>query len=123
MQRMIIPVVLGGELNGKMNSSDYITGLNAPHHSFIDARQFEKPKSLAKYLNNLYASPNLYAEYFWWKEYYKVTFDPNQVTTKTYCDLCKRLHEEPSDNIQYSHVIEDLHEFWDRKSRCKRVKI
>ena len=123
LQRMIVPVVLGGALNGKINSSDYFEGLNTPYHSFIDARQFLKPKLLAKYLNSLYASPNLYAEYLWWKEYYRVTFDPKQVTTKTYCDLCKRLHDEPSEDSKNHHVIEDLHEFWDVKSRCQRVRL
>ena len=40
LQRMIVPVVLGGALNGKINSSDYFEGLNTPYHSFIDARQY-----------------------------------------------------------------------------------
>ena len=123
MQRKIIPIVLGGALNGKINSSDYVYGLKTPYHSFIDARQFPSPKLLAKYLNSLYASPNLYAEYFWWKEFYRVTFDPVKATTKTYCDLCKRLHDEPSEDEKYHKVIEDLHEFWEVKSRCQRVRI
>ena len=123
IQRNIIPVVLGGALDGKVKSSDYVNGLNTPYHSFIDARQFESPKLLAKYLNTLYVSPNLYAEYFWWKEYYKVSFNPVQATTKTYCDLCKRLHDEPGQDQKYHKVIENLYEFWDAKSRCQRVKI
>ena len=123
IQRNIIPVVLGGALDGKIISSDYVNGLNAPYHSFIDARQFQSPKLLANYLNTLYASPHLYAEYFWWKKYYQVSFNPVKATTKTYCDLCKLLHDEPGHERTYHKVIESLQAFWDDKSRCQRVKL
>ena len=122
-RRNVIPVVLGGALDGKENSSDYIKGLGTPPHSFIDIRQFSSPKLLAEYLNSLYASPELYAEYFWWKEHYNVSFNPSQGTTNTYCDMCRRLHEEPGDNQRNHKVIEDLHEFWDVKARCQRIRV
>ena len=86
-KRKIVPVVLGGALGGQVDSSDYVKGLGTPHHSFIDARRHSSPKLLAKYLNELFASPQLYAEYFWWKGHYNVTFDPTQVTRNTYCDI------------------------------------
>ena len=122
-KRNIVPVVLGGALDDKENSSDYINGLGTPPHSFIDARQHSSPKSLAKYLNELYASPQLYAEYFWWKDHYNVTFDPAQVTTKTYCDICRHLHEKSGDEESNHKVIRDLQEFWDDRSRCQRARI
>ena len=87
-RRKIVPLVLGGALDG--NESDYINGLGAPPHSFIDIRQYSSPKLLAEYLNTLYANPELYAEYFWWKEHYDVSFNPVQVTANTYCDLCNQ---------------------------------
>ena len=123
LRRNLIPVVLGGALDGKVNSSDYMHGLGAPPHSFIDIRLYSSPKSLASYLNNVYASPELYAEYFWWKEHYKVSFEPDLITEKTYCDVCRRLHEEPGNDHRYYKVIDDLHEFWDVKSRCQRVRV
>ena len=119
----IIPIVLGGALNGTKSSSDYINGLGAPTHSFIDARQYSSPKQLAEYLNSLYASPELYAEYFWWKDHYKVTYDPVNVTAKNYCDICRRLHEEPGDVERNHKVIKDLHEFWDQRYKCERVRV
>ena len=123
MRRNIIPIVLGGALNSTTNSSDYIYGIGAPHHSFVDARQYSNPKQLAEYLNSLYASPTLYAEYFWWKDHYRVTYDATNVTANTYCDICRRLHEEPGDVKSNRKVIKDLYDFWDRRSRCQRVRI
>ena len=122
IMKNVIPVVLGGALNGTKHSSDYTNGLGAPHHSFIDARQYSNPKQLAEYLNILYASPELYAEYFWWKDYYTVTYNVTNVVTNNYCDICRRLHEEPGDVVSNHKFIKDLQEFWDGRSRCQRVR-
>ena len=121
-QRNIIPIILGGALDGTTNSSDYVEGLGTPPHSFIDARQYPNPKDLAQYLNKLYASPDQYAEYFWWKRHYKVSFEPTQVTTKTYCDICERLHKMPGDDKNNQKTIEDLQEFWIERSKCQRMR-
>jgi len=123
MKRKVIPIVLGGSTpdNKEKISDDYFTGLHAPPHSFIDARNFSSPKELAEHLKNIYASPELYAEYFWWKEYYDIPFNDQLTRVKPYCDMCRRLHEEPASDQLNRKVIEDLHEYWDIGSKCQHV--
>jgi hypothetical protein len=124
MKRNVIPVVLGGSTpdNNEKISDDYFKGLHAPPHSFIDARNYSSPKELAEYLNKLYASPDLYAEYFWWKEYYSFPLNDEQLTrVNPYCEMCRRLHEEPGSDQLNHKVIEDLHKYWDVGSKCQHV--
>ena len=123
LKRKIIPVVLGGSTQGtRQNSSDdYVDGLHAPPHSFIDVRKYSSPKVLAEYLNNITASPNLYAEYFWWKEYYNIPFNDEDTRVKPYCDMCRRLHEEPGNDPRNHKIIEDLHKYWNVGSKCQHA--
>ena len=126
MGKHVIPIVLGGAPNGPNNRSDYTDGLGAPYHSFIDARQYSSPGELAKYLNMLYSTPQLYAEYFWWKDHYNIMPYYNvgpHFRQKNYCDICRRLHEEPGTVKGNQKVIKNLREFWEGKSRCQRVII
>ena len=129
MKRNIIPIVLGGALSGGSSArsnykNDYTNGLGAPPHSFIDARAYENPKQLSDYVNSLYVSPELYAEYFWWKDFYKIT--PGTTPGQTYCDICRYLHEDEKlskSSQQKTHkVIENLEDFWVKQSRCQRVR-
>ena len=114
MKRNVIPVVLGGAMNDK-NGSDYRKGVGAPAHSFINAREYSNPKMLADYLHILISSPELYSRYFWWKKYYNVTHVP---VKDAYCDICKRLHDDPGEDENYRKVISDLPYFWEEKSNC-----
>lgn len=72
LQRTIVPTAFGGSQNSSTNGSNYVTGLGAPFHSFIDTRQHSSPKELAGYLKQLSDSPERYTEYFWWKQYYEI---------------------------------------------------
>ena len=130
MARKIIPIVLGGSLDTEENntSNDYIKGLEAPEHSFINARKYSSPKVLADYLNKIYASPKLYAEYFWWKEYYdvqmigldwKVHSNDKKRNANLYCDMCRRVHEEPGKEKRNRNIIGDLYKYWDVGSKCQ----
>ncbi|KAK2141086.1 hypothetical protein LSH36_1166g00062 [Paralvinella palmiformis] len=58
LERELIPVVLGG--------GDYKTA--GPPHSYIDVRDYESPKELAKYLRYLANNEQKYNEYFQWKQ-------------------------------------------------------
>ena len=62
MNRTVIPVVLGG---GKYQEI-------APEKSFINAYQNFRndPGQLARFLKDLMEDKSLYAQYFWWKDYY-----------------------------------------------------
>ena len=76
MNRSIVPITLGGALEGACN--DYVDAAGAPPHSFIDAlRDYPDPAKLATYLKTLRTKPSLFAEYFWWKDFYQVR-DRNQ---------------------------------------------
>ena len=119
MKKKLVPIVLGGALNGASDNSDYIKGAGAPLHSFVDVRDYASPKKLANYLNSLYVYPELYAEYFWWKEYYNITTGTKP--SQTYCDICRALHDKPNNRSGHK-IIEDLEEFWDKGSRCQRIR-
>ena len=70
MNRSIVPITLGGALEGACN--DYVDAAGAPPHSFIDAlRDYPDPAKLATYLKTLRTKPSLFAEYFWWKDFYR----------------------------------------------------
>lgn len=58
-----------------------------PPHSFIHVDDFESPKHLAKYLNLVGSSEELYSKYMEWKKHYIMlnVYD-------WHCRLCAMLH-------------------------------
>ncbi|CAL1285019.1 unnamed protein product, partial [Larinioides sclopetarius] len=87
----IIPVVLGG--------ADY--SAVAPHHSVINAMDFNSPEDLGGYLWKVSKSNALYLSYFWWKNIYKPYLQPWM------CDLCAKLHES-----SVPQTWNDLEQWW-----------
>ena len=57
-----IPVILNG---ADMSSI-------APKHSFINVQDFSSTAKLAEYLKKVASDDELFASYFWWREFYKV---------------------------------------------------
>lgn len=57
-----------------------------------------------------------YAEYFWWKEYYEVR-NSYKHKAKSYCDLCKRLHDPHAPHQSYKNMVD----WWQKKSHCRDV--
>ena len=80
ISRNIVPVVLGG--------TDYSS--IAPRHSYIDARQYT-PRQLADYLLQIDADDKLYAQFFWWRPFYRVS-NLRHTNDQVFCDLCAALH-------------------------------
>ena len=77
MNRSIVPITLGGALEGACN--DYVDAAGAPSHSFIDAlRDYPDPAKLATYLKTLRTKPSLFAEFFWWKDFYRTGVASNK---------------------------------------------
>ncbi|KAK7788582.1 hypothetical protein R5R35_013315 [Gryllus longicercus] len=74
----IVPVVYGGA-----NYSAIV-----PPHSYIDARDFETPRDLARYLQFLARRPEELEKFWWWKRHYRV----NQYPSSVLCHLCERVH-------------------------------
>ena len=58
----VIPVVLNGADMSRV----------APAHSFINVRDFNTTEELANYLHSVDQDDELFASYFWWRDYYSV---------------------------------------------------
>ena len=71
----IIPIVLG-----RANYSKF-----APSKSYIDVRDFQSIGQLAEYLKYLDKNETAYAEYFEWKNYFRVIVNYKNV----FCQLCQ----------------------------------
>jgi alpha-1,3-fucosyltransferase len=95
----IVPIVLGSGNYSKM----------APQHSYIDARDFDSPEELAKYLFYLDKNETAYAEYFEWKKYFKVNWDH-----RVFCQLCEALN----DVTKPSKTYPDIKSWWVNESHC-----
>ncbi|NP_001098305.1 alpha3-fucosyltransferase [Oryzias latipes] len=94
-----VPVVLGPSIQ------DYKAV--APPHSFIHVNEFASVRELGEYLQELAKDKKRYAEYFNWKQWWKV---------KLYVDWRERLCNICSQNstLQYKKTYSDL-EAWDKK--------
>ena len=69
----MIPVVLNGADMSRV----------APPHSYINVMDFNTTEELASYLNKVDQDDELFASYFWWRDYYtvKVVFIINNLKT------------------------------------------
>ncbi len=78
---------------------------------------FEDPSELAHTLKELATDDSKYAEYFWWKDYYSISTDHDNMA-RVFCDVCRRLHQDRQEQI-----YDDLEEWWVRKARCRPIRI
>ena len=81
LQHDIVPVVYGG--------ADYGQVTGAPPSSYINSRDFDSPKELAKHLQWLDDNPKEYLQHFRWKEAYSVSVSQ----AVGWCALCSRLRQ------------------------------
>ncbi|XP_034938745.1 alpha-(1,3)-fucosyltransferase C-like [Chelonus insularis] len=79
MQKYVIPVVYGGAEYSKF----------APPHSYINIKDFNNVRELAKFMLKLSKNEVEYASYFWWKKFYTI----EDTREKALCDLCEILHD------------------------------
>jgi hypothetical protein len=99
----IVPVTLG-----LVNYSRYL-----PPHSYIDVRDFESPKHLARHLYHLHEHPSEYMEYFTWKKDYEI-LQRKYTRQNAYCQLCTILH-----NTSYVYKTNfDTQAYWDKDKQC-----
>ena len=103
----VIPVTFSGGSYSEM----------APPRSSINVLDYPNSKSLVKYLESLNKNDELFAEYFWWKDFYEVR-DDIEDGAQPYCDLCARLNNphEPR------KIYDDMYKWWVTDSHCKKVK-
>jgi len=113
---VLYSVLLTWILNNYFIGTNF-TALGAPPHSSINVLDFESPKKLVEYLEDLNHSDEKYAEYFWWKDYYEIR-NSAEDRAQPYCDLCARLNnpEEPP------KVYKDMFKWWVTDSHCKKLK-
>lgn len=89
----------------------------SPPHSSISALDYLSPKSLTKFLNRLNKEDNLFAEYFWWRDFYVVR-NRMEDRAQAYCDLCAKLNNPD----QPAKIYKDMFKWWVTDSRCKKLK-
>ena len=85
----------------------------APHHSFIDARKFESVQKLSEYLSYLNSNDTAYAEYFEWKNFFRIAVERKVA----FCQLCQALNNENSPE----KVYHDLPKWWNDDANCSTV--
>ncbi|KAH9424878.1 Alpha-(1,3)-fucosyltransferase 7 [Dermatophagoides pteronyssinus] len=94
----IIPIVMGAHPDDYRRSS--------PPNSYIHVDDFESPKQLAKYLNQLDQNDDEYNHYFEWKQ--QGLF----INTYFWCRLCALLHANDNDNGKPTNSYENIHHWW-----------
>ncbi len=100
--RNIVPIVLGGANYSAI----------APKHSYINALEYS-PHQLAAYLTELDQNDSLYAEYFWWKPFYRVV-NLHQTNRESFCKLCAALHSTPAEE----KIAKGLQKWYFEDSHC-----
>ena len=89
----------------------------APPHSYINTLDFVSVSKLSKYLLEVTADDELYASYFWWKEFYEVRRSRHDLS-QSFCDLCHSLHHDHT-----RKVYTDMTKWWVTQSRCKKLRL
>ena len=89
----------------------------SPPHSSINVLDFTSAKALVNYLKKVDKNDNLFAEYFWWKDFYVVRQSPED-GAQAYCDLCAKLNSPDSPKKVYN----DMFDWWVTKSHCKKLR-
>ena len=100
----MIPIVFGNANYSKM----------APEKSFINLNDFETVTDFIEYIKYLDNNVTAFAEYFEWKNYFKVDF-----FTKVFCQLCEALNDENRAEKTYL----DLHKWWFQDANCLGQKL
>lgn len=96
----IIPIVMGA------HPDDYKT--SAPPNSYIHVDDFESPKELAKYLEELDRDDDKYNKYFEWKD------TGDFINTKFWCRLCAMVN----DAMKPTLVVNNLEQWWRGENIC-----
>ncbi|XP_070490701.1 alpha-(1,3)-fucosyltransferase C-like [Chironomus tepperi] len=81
MDNYVIPILY----NGVTDMQHFL-----PPKSYINVNDFNSIEELANYLKFLDINPQEYANYFWWKKYYKIDNNPYP---NSYCKMCMKLNE------------------------------
>ena len=95
----IVPVIVSGA-----NLSNFAI---IPPKSFINAQEFETAKDLADHLKHIGNHPQLYNEYFKWRDHWSIYTTGNNPTDFT-CRVCEKLYE-PNQHVKIYNDIASWH--------------
>ena len=87
------------------------------HKGHIGLLGFELREGLFRALLKVAADDELYASYFWWKDFYEVR-NSRADLSQSFCALCAALHGD-----QEAKVYSDLTKWWVTQSRCKKLHL
>ncbi|KAK2165488.1 hypothetical protein LSH36_49g00036 [Paralvinella palmiformis] len=85
-----------------------------PPKSYIDVRDYESPRKLARHLHELNKNRTKYKEYFDWKKYYNVLMEPDY-RAFGFCRLCSILNDK---QYNYKKKFDPINDYWNPKELC-----
>ena len=105
-----VPVIVSG---ANLSNSAII-----PPKSFINARNFQTAKELADRLKHLGSQPQLYNEYFKWKDHWSI-HDTGSNPTDFTCRVCEKLYE-PNQHVK---IYDDIASWHSVKQDCQKYPV
>lgn len=108
----IVPVIISG--------ADLSNPSVVPPNSFINGRSFRRAKHLADHLINIGSDPQLYNEFFKWKDNWFVSRlheygSDHENSLSIPCRVCEKLYEQ---NHQ-EKIYHDLSQWYSNEQNCK----
>ncbi|CAH2106207.1 unnamed protein product [Euphydryas editha] len=86
-----------------------------PDGIYLNARELG-PEKLAEEMNKLILNPDLYADYFRWKNHYSYHTREESVETDDYCRFCSILNDEKL--VKKVTTYPNFREWWNPPDRC-----
>ncbi|XP_045448825.1 alpha-(1,3)-fucosyltransferase C-like [Melitaea cinxia] len=86
-----------------------------PDGIYLNARQLG-PEKLAAKMNELILNPDLYADYFRWKNHYSYHSRDESIETNDYCRFCSMLNDE--ELVKKVTTYPNFRQWWNLPNRC-----
>ncbi|KAL7011759.1 hypothetical protein ACKWTF_014432 [Chironomus riparius] len=102
MDNFIVPILY----NGITDMQHFL-----PPHSYIHVNDSSSVEDLVNYLKYLDKNPQEYANYFWWKKYYKINNNPYP---NSYCNICLKINEWDSMTVRQQYL--DVSKWYNHKT-------
>ncbi|XP_046960013.1 alpha-(1,3)-fucosyltransferase C-like [Vanessa cardui] len=101
----VVPIVFG--------AANYTRFM--PDGMYLNARELG-PVKLAEKMNELILNPDLYADYFRWKNHYSYHHKSESKETDEYCRFCSMLNNK--ELVQEITTYPNFRQWWDPPNRC-----
>ncbi|CAG9786048.1 unnamed protein product [Diatraea saccharalis] len=111
LQNNAVPVVYGAA-----NYSRFM-----PNGIYLNAMELGVERLVAK-MNNLINNPEIYAEYFRWKNHYEYRFtNEDDSAHNEYCGLCALMNDVAK--MKEITVVKKFRQWWDNPDLCKHLDL